>query len=133
MEEYFDEEDRRRLQHMRERQERKRKEREKELRRNLIKLGIAVVGIVIVAAASVFINFAGKKRQAGNFQKGIAVQEGSQFLLAAKIKKESPDTLKETDNKTEIDGSTKEQPYHYAMTEDTVRLSSEVGSSHAIF
>ncbi len=87
MEEYFDEEDRRRLQHMRERQERKRKEREKELRRNLIKLGIAVVGIVIVAAASVFINFAGKKRQAGNFQKGIAVQEGSQFLLAAKIKK----------------------------------------------
>lgn len=137
MEEYLDEEDMRRLQHMRERQERKKIEREKELRRNLIRMGAAAAGVIVVAIVLVFISFAGKKRQAGVLEDGIAAKEGAQFLLAAKIKKESPQDLKtepeKTGGSTQEEGGGEERSYDYTMPEDAVRLSGEIGSSHAIF
>lgn len=133
MEEYYDEEDMRRLQRMREKQERKQKQREQELqelRNRLIKIGIAVSCIVVVAVAA-FI-FAGRKPREDDSKQMILAKEGQRFFTEARIKKQA---LKEQEAAGGNGLENEEEPfnYQYTVTENTLQLYGEVSSSHAIF
>lgn len=133
MEEYYDEEDMRRLQRMQEKQERKQKQREQELqelRNRLIKIGIAVSCIVVVAVAA-FI-FAGRKPREDDSKQMILAKEGQRFFTEARIKKQA---LKEQEAAGGNGLENEEEPfnYQYTVTENTLQLYGEVSSSHAIF
>lgn len=133
MEEYYDEEDMRRLQRMREKQERKKKQREQELqelRNRLIKIGIAA-GCIVVVAVAAFV-FAGRKPREDDSEQMILAKEGQRFFTEARIKKQA---LKEQDAAGGNGPESAEEPltYQYTVTENTLQLYGEVSSSHAIF
>ena len=133
MEEYYDEEDMRRLQRMREKQERKQKQREQELqelRNRMVKIGIAAICIVVVTVAA-FI-FAGRKPREDDSKQMILAKEGQRFFTEARIKKQ---TLKEQETAGGSGPENEEEPftYQYTVTENTLQLYGEVSSSHAIF
>lgn len=133
MEEYYDEEDMRRLQRMREKQERKQKQREQELqelRNRLVKIGIAAGCIVVVAVAA--FSFAGRKPGEDDSKQVILAKEGQRFFTEARIKKQA---LKEQEAAGGNGSENEEEPftYQYTVTESTLQLYGEVSSSHAIF
>lgn len=135
MEEYYDEEDMRRLQRMREKQEMKQKQREQELqklRNRLIKIGIAAICVVAVV---VVIVFAGRKPREDDSNQVILAKEGRQSLSKARMKIQAPEVQDaETENgKGAENAEEKQRTYKYEATEETLQLHDEISSSHTIF
>lgn len=135
MEEFYDEEDMRRLQRMKEKQEMKQKKREQELqelRGRLIKIGVAAIGIIVVLALFIFV---GRKPRMDSSALGSMAKGGLQSFAEARIKMqvlEGQDTEAETENGSE-NTEGEQRTYKYATTEDTLQLGGEISSSHTIF
>jgi len=138
MENYYDEEEMRRLRRIQRKKELKRKQRERELRCRLVKMGLAAAFVLVVLVSFVVSVFTGKKRQEDDAFKGVLASKGFQSIMDAQIKMQAFENFEEqnpeTDGGNESDtGQEKQRIYEYAMTEDTLQLGSEISSSHAIF
>jgi len=140
MENYYDEEEMRRLERIQRKQEMRRKQRERELHCRLVKMGLAAACVLVVLVSV----FTGKKRQAQEAFEGVLVKKGLQDFADAQIKQRGSESAEEqkpaadggnesdTGNESDI-GKEGRQNYEYVTTQDTLQLGSEITSSHAIF